>query len=253
MPELPEMETYKSLLTQTVVGMPVLSAEIRRQRTINIAPDQFVQQVTGRQITHVRRRAKHIVFHLDAPYVLVVHLMLGGWMYYGSTEDVPKHESQVILSFANGRKLYFQGLRLGYLHLLTYAQLEEKFKDLGPEPFEQIFTEAVFQQVLRRKRGVLKAALVDQHCIAGIGNCYSDEICHEAGVLPLRRVHDIQPETIAALHRAMHAVLERAISFGGYMEFPFFQGDEFTGRYNDQCLVYDRGNEPCLRCGHLII
>lgn len=247
------METYKSLLTQSVVGMPVLSVEIRRERTINVEPDQFTEHVIGRQITHIRRRAKHIVFHLNAPYVLVVHLMLGGWMYFGSADDVPKHESQVILSFAGGRKLFFQGLRLGYLHLLTYPQLEEKFRGLGPEPLADDFTEAMFEKVLRRKRGVLKTALVDQHCIAGIGNCYSDEICYEAGVLPLRRVQDVPSTTISALYRAMHAVLERAISFGGYMEFPFCQGDELTGGYNDHCLVYDRGNEPCLRCGHLVI
>lgn len=124
MPELPEMEVYKKHLTSTVVGKTIDYVEINREKTVNIAATQFQSQVTGTTIQAIERRAKHLVFLLDSSFVLQLHLMLGGWMYFGSDEDKPNHSAQVILSFS-GHKLFFCGLRLGYLHLLpiTYSKL----------------------------------------------------------------------------------------------------------------------------------
>ncbi|MFD1675897.1 Fpg/Nei family DNA glycosylase [Alicyclobacillus fodiniaquatilis] len=252
MPELPEMETYRTRLLQTVVHKPIEHVEILREKTINVSPADFIRRVRGRQITDVTRRGKHLVFWLDSGDALLLHLMLGGWLYFGNSRDTPSHRSQVILSLPHDEQLFFLGLRLGFLHLLTGDELAAKLADLGPEPLDAAFTETAFTTALKTKRGPIKFALVNQHCMAGIGNCYADEICFTAGVLPLKPVIGLQPNERARLYQAMHTALTRAISYGGYMEFPFSKTDESTGGYNEHCLVYDRGGEPCLTCGQPI-
>lgn len=248
MPELPEMEVYRRLLSQTVLNKPVVEVEIRRERTVNVPMDEFIRRVNGRTIRVIRRRGKHLLFHLDSDDVLLLHLMLGGWMYYGDRLDTPSHQSQVVLTFADGQQLFFQGLRLGYLHIYPGYEVQSKMSEFGPEPLDPQFTVSEFQRILQTKRGPVKFALANQHTLAGIGNCYSDEACFEAGILPIKTALALSEAEAAKLYEALQVVLPRAISLGGYMEFPYYRGDLFTGGYNHHCLVYDRGNEPCIRC-----
>ncbi|MED1791253.1 DNA-formamidopyrimidine glycosylase family protein [Brevibacillus nitrificans] len=252
MPELPEMETYRRLLQQQINGLTITDTHVQREKTINTPPERFAQIVVGNKITLVDRRGKHILFHLENNYVLLLHLMLGGFLYLGTTEDRLERTAQVTLSFGS-RILYFHGLRLGYLHLLTTAQIDERLSELGPEPLAPTFTLSHFSSLLSGKRGILKTALVDQHWLAGIGNCYSDEICFHAGILPTRRIPDLTSEEIAQLFRSMQAVLKEAIQFGGYMDTPLYRGDGLTGGFDERCRVYDRGGEPCPRCKHAIV
>ncbi|MDF2680729.1 MAG: Fpg/Nei family glycosylase [Brevibacillus sp.] len=252
MPELPEMETYRRLLQQQIGGLTITDTHVDREKTINLPVDRFAQIIRGNRLTLIDRRGKHLLFHLENSYVLLLHLMLGGFLYLGTAEDKLSRTSQVTLSFGS-RILYFHGLRLGYLHLLTTEQIDERLADLGPEPLATAFTASHLAQLLSGKRGILKTALVDQHWLAGIGNCYSDEICFHAGILPTRRIPELSPEDGTRLYHSMQAVLSEAMQFGGYMETPLYQGDGLTGGYNDRCRVYDRGGEPCLRCGHAIV
>lgn len=252
MPELPEMETYRRLLQQQIIGLTIADTHVEREKTINMPPSRFAQIVSGSRLTLIDRRGKHLLIHLENSYVLLLHLMLGGFLYLGTAEDKLSRTSQVALSFGN-RILYFHGLRLGYLHLLTTEQIDERLADLGPEPLAPSFTPAQFSQLLSGKRGILKTALVDQHWLAGIGNCYSDEICFHAGILPTRRIPELAPEEVTRLYQSMQAVLNEAMQYGGYMETPLYKGDGLTGGFNDRCRVYDRGGEPCLRCGHAIV
>ncbi|EXX89899.1 formamidopyrimidine-DNA glycosylase, partial [Paenibacillus darwinianus] len=114
-------------------------------------------------------------------------------------------------------------------------------------------TAEAFRARFAGKRGKLKTAFVDQGVIAGIGNCYADEIAFQAGVRPTVSIPAIGPESWQRLYDAMHTVLKRATRLGGYMEMPLVEGDTLTGSYNEHCLVYDRGGEPCLRCGTPIV
>ncbi|UUZ79254.1 hypothetical protein LJK88_29180 [Paenibacillus sp. P26] len=123
---------------------------------------------------------------------------------------------------------------------------------LGPDPFAPELTEPVFRKLFRQRNGTLKACLVDQGVVSGIGNCYSDEICFQAGLLPTRRSSDLTEQEMAGLYRSMREVLEEAIRWGGYMEMPLFPGDTLTGGFDSRCRVYDREGEPCVRCGHPI-
>ncbi|MEJ8544248.1 Fpg/Nei family DNA glycosylase [Brevibacillus borstelensis] len=251
MPELPEMETYRRLLQQRLAGQANTGVSIQREKTINMPAAAFEDQLIGNTFTAIERRGKHVLFRLQSGSVLLLHLMLGGFLYWGTEEDKLERTAQVTISVGS-HLLYFHGLRLGYLHLLSREEAEHRLAALGPEPLDPLLTAESFARLMQKKRGVLKAALVDQHVLAGIGNCYADELCHHAGLLPLRRIPSLRPEEGTKLFHSMQAVLRDAVERGGYMETPLFRGDRLTGGYNDHCRVYDRGGEPCPRCGHAI-
>jgi len=252
MPELPEMETYRNLLEDRIINKVITNVQVEREKSINLPVQHFIQEVLGKRIVAITRRAKHLLFHLENQNILLVHLMLGGWMYYGNEQDKPNRTVQVQLSF-HEQHLYFIGLRLGYLHFLTPEEANAKLKDHGPEPLEHAFDLPFFLNISSKKRGKIKLALVDQKFISGIGNCYSDEICFWAGIHPMREVPSLHLQEKERLYHAIKEVLQEAIQYGGYMEEPLYLGDRLTGGYNPRCKVYDREGEPCFRCGTSII
>jgi formamidopyrimidine-DNA glycosylase len=253
LPELPEMENYKQLLNQMLSGKMITSIIINREKSINVPSDVFLNHVNNHRLKTIERRAKHLLFYLDNGHVLLLHLMLGGWMFFGKEEEKPNRTIQVQLSFGN-EHLYFIGLRLGYLHVYASKEdVEKELLDLGPEPFDSTFTVQAFLALLENRKGRLKTKLVDQQFIAGIGNCYSDEICFQAGILPLREIQELSVDEKTKLYNAMRFVLQDATKHGGYMENPLFAKDVLTGGYNRLCKVYDREAENCFRCGGQIV
>ncbi|MEO3944572.1 DNA-formamidopyrimidine glycosylase family protein [Gorillibacterium sp. CAU 1737] len=250
MPELPEMETYANALRPRVVGRRITQTIITREKSINVPVTVWTECLVGSAITQVERRGKHLLFHLPGEQLLLLHLMLGGWMFWGREDDKPERTIQVQLSFGE-EHLYFIGLRLGYLHLWKMEEAERKLAALGPNPLE--LTEEMFRKRLLTRRSTLKAAFLDQGFLAGIGNCYTDELCFEAGIRPDRRTHELPDEEQTRLFQAMLELLNRGIRSGGYMEHPFYVGDAHTGGFNELCQVYDRGGEACHRCGNSIV
>jgi formamidopyrimidine-DNA glycosylase len=250
MPELPEMENYKQLLVPLVLNKPIASITITREKSINLAPESFRQQLIHHAIVSIERRAKHLLFEIDSGSVLLLHLMLGGSMYYGKEE--PDRTSQIVLDFGE-KRLYFIGLRLGYLHLHSRSEINRLMRKLGPEPLESKFTLPEYLKVMKGRSTNLKVTLVDQSIISGIGNCYADEICFAAGLLPTRRINALQDNEHKRLYRAMQSVLKEAVRYGGYMDTPLYAGDKLTGQFDARCKVYDREDEPCARCGYPIV
>jgi formamidopyrimidine-DNA glycosylase len=250
MPELPEMENYRLLLAPLIVKKRIKDITITREKTINQEAGIFHKGVLHHAIVSIERRAKHLLFILDSGSVLLLHLMLGGSMFIG--KQAPERTAQVILHFDESN-LYFLGLRLGYLHLHTSDEVKHVLAKLGPEPLDSHFKLEDFLQRLKGRRTNLKVTLVDQSVISGIGNCYSDEICFTAQLLPTRRVNSLTKEEQMQLYQAMHSVLKEAIHFGGYMDSPLYEGDRLTGQFDAKCRVYDRGGEPCVRCGNPLI
>jgi formamidopyrimidine-DNA glycosylase len=246
MPELPEMETYRIFFSHNIINKTITNVEINREKSINKPVNDFISQIKGKTITRIKRRAKHLIFELSSGQNLLLHLMLRGWMFLGNDRNAPERTKQVILSFGD-LKLFFIGLRLGYLHLLSNDELDEKLADLGPEPFE--LSEEIFEQMIRKKKGALKPMLVNQKFISGIGNCYSDEICFEAKLNPFDKAMNLTGEQTKSLFRAIKPVLKKAVETGGYMDHPMFEGDKKTGGYMDNFLVYEREGQNCFRCG----
>ncbi|WP_243297889.1 Fpg/Nei family DNA glycosylase [Bacillus litorisediminis] len=250
MPELPEMENYRQLLEQKLKNRVITQVEINREKSINVTPDYFSKLVIQTKVVRIERRAKHLLFHLNNNHVLLLHLMLGGRMFFGREEERPERTVQVRVSFGE-QHLYFIGLRLGYLHLFTNNDIEKELSHLGPEPLADSFTMPLFIKLINKKRGRLKAKLVDQSFLSGIGNCYSDEICYQAKLLPTRDLNNLNENEGAELYYSIRSVLSDALRQGGYMELPLFKGDTKTGGY--QTKVYDREGERCGRCGSVIV
>ncbi|WP_058304348.1 Fpg/Nei family DNA glycosylase [Gorillibacterium timonense] len=250
MPELPEMETYLTGLTPRVCGHPITDTEINREKSINVPVAVWKESLIGLSVTRIERRGKHLLFHLPDEKLLLLHLMLGGWMFWGTEEEKPDRTVQVQLSFGS-KHLYFIGLRLGYLHLLSDADAQHKLAALGPNPLE--LSAQQFRNLLLARRSTIKAAFLDQRFLSGIGNCYTDEICFHAGIRPDRRIHDLSAEEVSNLYDSMKTILTKGIASGGYMENPLYTGDRLTGGFNELCQVYDRGGERCNRCGDTIV
>ncbi|MFF2479467.1 DNA-formamidopyrimidine glycosylase [Paenibacillus sp. NPDC058071] len=252
MPELPEMETYRKMLTDRIAGARIVGTEVTREKSINLSAEAFDSELTGRTVWFVERRGKYLLFHLDNGKRLVLHLMLGGLLFFGNEEERPDRTVQVTIQFEEG-SLYFIGLRLGFLHLLSVKEADAKLSELGPDPFDKRLTASAFAARFKKKRGAIKTSLIDQHVVSGIGNCYADEMLFAAGIRPDTKIPLLAESDWERLHEAMHKVLVEGIERGGYMELPFTAGDTLTGGYNDHCAVYDRPNEPCRVCGTPIV
>lgn len=215
MPELPEMENYRTLLSGQILDKIITGVTVNREKSINTEVDVFEKELLGSTVVYVERRGKHLLFHLNTGRRLVLHLMLGGMLFFGTEDERPHRTTQIEIDFS-GQKLYFIGLRLGYLHLMTAKEADEELSDLGPEPLDRRMTLDQFTACLKGRRGVLKTTLVNQKVIAGIGNCYSDEIAYMAGFTPASKIQNIvqSPENVKKLYHAMQSVLREATSQG---------------------------------------
>lgn len=253
MPELPEMENYRIQLSKHILDLPITDIQVHREKSINVDSGLFVSELLGKQVIFVERRGKHLLFHLDNGKRLLLHLMLGGLLYLGSKDDRPSRTTQVEISFGDQLVLYFIGLRLGYLHLHSAKEVEELLSHLGPELLDRRMNEEKFISIMRKRRGSLKTALVNQEIVAGIGNCYADEIAFAAELLPTAKLQNFSDSDLSKLYLAARQVLIAATEVGGYMEMPFTAGDTLTGGANEECKVYDREGESCERCGDVIV
>lgn len=252
MPELPEMENYKQLLNEKIKNKVITNVEINRSKSINVPIDLFIERVQNQKIKQIDRKAKHLLFHLENGSILLLHLMLGGWMYYGMDNDKPDRTIQVKLSFGE-MHLYFIGLRLGYLHVHDNTSIDEELADLGPEPLDLNFSLDQFLKEIEGRRGRLKTTLVDQQFLSGIGNRYSDEISWHAGVLPTRKMNEIENNEAIQLFHSIRNTLQYAITNGGYMEHALYIEDNKTGGQLNHFNVYNREGDPCKRCGSTIV
>ncbi|MCR2822248.1 bifunctional DNA-formamidopyrimidine glycosylase/DNA-(apurinic or apyrimidinic site) lyase [Lederbergia panacisoli] len=252
MPELPEMETYKLLLQQKIGGQTITDVVINREKSINTSTADFSRQVLNQKIETIDRRAKYLIFQMQNGCCLLLHLMLGGWMFYGREEEKPNRTVQVQLSFGE-HHLYFIGLRLGYLHFLSRELLEQELQNIGPEPLNPNFSIDAFLLALKGRRGGLKTTLINQEFIAGIGNRYSDEILWHAQLLPDRKIHDLDRDQNVRLFDSIRFTLQQAIKNGGYMSERLFNGDSKTGGYKNMMYVHDEEGNPCKRCGSSIV
>ncbi|MEK9199705.1 bifunctional DNA-formamidopyrimidine glycosylase/DNA-(apurinic or apyrimidinic site) lyase [Ureibacillus sp. FSL E2-3493] len=250
MPELPEMETYKTLLGSLVGGKKISDVEIGREKSINVPVERFIAQVSNQTIKTITRRAKYLIFQLQDDSCLLLHLMLGGWMFFGKEEDKPSRTIQVKLSFGE-QHLYFIGLRLGYLHLLSPEEIKKEFEKLGLEVLDPDFTLDTFQQLMEKRKGMIKTTLINQEVLAGIGNAYSDEILWHAEIRPDKKMNELDDEQLTRAYHSIQFILKKGIEQGGYMENPLYKGDGKTGGY--QFYVYDREGTECSRCNTPIL
>jgi len=257
-PELPEVETIVRGLGRHLPGRTIRGVRLVRDSVIAYPePPGFAALASGRRIEGIARRGKFILIGLSGGLTLVAHLRMTGQLVYQDDGGAafPGH-THVILELDGGAVLRFTDpRRFGRLWLVRRGELDKVpgLADLGVEPLDDAFTEPLFRERLRRRRHRIKALLLDQRFIAGLGNIYTDEALYRAGIHPARRAGDLSARETRALYRAIKSVLAEGITYGGTSVRDYVDASGTEGRFQDRLLVYGRKGLPCPRCGRPII
>ncbi|HEY4162393.1 MAG TPA: bifunctional DNA-formamidopyrimidine glycosylase/DNA-(apurinic or apyrimidinic site) lyase [Dongiaceae bacterium] len=257
MPELPEVETVARGLAARLEGRRIAKAEIRRGDLRWPFPKGFAQKLTGRRVIKVRRRAKYIVAELDDGNALLAHLGMSGRMLLskGRPAELEPHD-HVILETDDGWCLRFNDARrFGMMDLVPLAKLEEHklLREVGPEPLGNAFNGPVLAAALKGKKTSIKAAILDQTVVAGVGNIYASEALFRARISPKRLAYTVQGERAEKLAAAIKQVLKDAIAAGGSSLRDYVQADGELGYFQHQWRVYDKEGQPCPEgCGGTI-
>lgn len=254
MPELPEVEIVMRRLRDGAGQVPsILGHVIERVRVpstrIVVAPSRtaFMQQLSGARVTGARRRAKHILIDTSAG-TLALHLRMTGDLNVARADEALPKFTRLALELDDDWTLAFtDGRHLGTARLLDDDGVDELLREVGPEPLDPAWTVDAFAARLKGARAV-KAALLDQTVVAGVGNIYADESLFRARIKPSRKVPSLTRAEVRALHKSIKAALEDSI------QSLVDEGAAIRWRYQHResespFLVYDRGGEPCTRCG----
>ncbi len=251
MPELPEVET-------TLRGLiPVLQDKILASVTCHVpalryplAPD-FADRLQGRRFVALGRRAKYMLLETDDAQALIIHLGMSGSLRV-TTPDTPreKHEHVVFTTEPGVSVRFNDPRRFGFMELTTAAAIDSHamLRNLGPEPLGNHFNATVLAQALAGRRSPIKAAMLDQRVVAGLGNIYVCEALYWAGISPRRLGCNVAAARIEALATAVRRVLAEAIAAGGSSLRDFRHGDGELGYFQKSFAVYGREGEPCPRC-----
>lgn len=253
MPELPEVETVKRTLEILIKGKTISNVEISWGKIIKYPDDknEFAMLIQGQTIQAIERRGKFLKFVLD-DFVLVSHLrMEGRYGLYDPKEARNKHV-HVVFHLKDGSELRYQDVRkFGTMHLFKRGEEEATLplSQLGVEPFSTDFTCEYLIEKSKRTARKIKAMLLDQTVVVGLGNIYVDEALYRARIRPERIAKDLQAEEYKRLHREIIDTLQEAVEQGGSSIKSYVNGQGEMGMFQQQLNVYGRKNEPCNECG----
>jgi formamidopyrimidine-DNA glycosylase len=246
-PELPEVETITRALAPRITGRRILSAEFRCLRVLRGGdPDKIAASIAGKKILAVKRAGKYILIPLQGGQYLTVHLGMTGKLLVGGTPA--KHTHAIFTLDRGGVLLYDDQRQFG--RILLSDSMPERVEKLGPEPLE-----VTFEEFFRRTRGrktPIKALLLNQEFVRGIGNIYADEALFRARIHPLSTAGRLGKERLRRLHEAIVAVLAEAIEGGGSSISDYVDPDGRKGWFQLRHRVYQRTGEPCTVCGKAI-
>ncbi len=253
MPELPEVETVRRGLQPVLDGRVLKKALARRADLRFPIPDGFGQLLTGRRISGLDRRAKYLLVHLEGDLTLIWHLGMSGRVLIYEQEPPPeaKHD-HVIFETDRGTIVRFNDARrFGFVDLVETSKLKQHamIEKLGPEPLSDGFDATVLADRLKGRKAPIKAALLDQTVVAGLGNIYVSEALFWAGISPRRRAVTVQGGRAVKLTKAIRDVLRDAIEAGGSSLRDHRQTTGELGYFQHRFAVYDRSGEACPRCG----
>jgi formamidopyrimidine-DNA glycosylase len=254
MPELPEVETIRRQLAPHLEGRTILSAEILDYRwTRPEDPAVVAHELTGAYVERVSRAGKYLIWSLSADRYLLIHLRMTGALLFDPDVDPPN--SRVRMTLDRGHRLiYVDPRRFGTGHLVHGADARDAYlaARIGVEPFSEQFTTAYLRAASRGRVAPIKAFLLDQRRIAGVGNIYADEALFRARIHPLRPAGRLTGAQWEALRDAIEEALAAGIEAKGASIDDFRHIDGARGSFQDRFLVHRRAGEPCPRCGATI-
>ncbi|MEM6760878.1 MAG: bifunctional DNA-formamidopyrimidine glycosylase/DNA-(apurinic or apyrimidinic site) lyase [Pseudomonadota bacterium] len=260
MPELPEVETVRRGLLPAMEGVRIAQADVNRPDLRWPFPERMAERLTGAQVKVLRRRSKYILGDLDTGETLLIHLGMSGRMtvsgdplgVYAHEHPIAQKHDHVVFHMENGARVTFNDpRRFGAMDLLetTKQDAHKLLAVLGPEPLGNTFNEAYLVAAFAGKSTPVKAALLDQRIVAGLGNIYVCEALFRAGISPRRKAGRIATHRVAALVPIIREVLAEAIEAGGSSLRDFRQADGELGYFQHRFDVYGREGEPCTTYG----
>ncbi|WP_417626675.1 bifunctional DNA-formamidopyrimidine glycosylase/DNA-(apurinic or apyrimidinic site) lyase [Pararhodobacter aggregans] len=260
MPELPEVETVRRGLVPAMEGKRIERAEVRRADLRWPFPERMAERLTGAGIERLRRRSKYILADLSTGETLLVHLGMTGRMTVSGIEapyvpgqfhhahPLPEKHDHVVFDMGDGARVTFNDARrFGAMDLMPTdrAEAHPLLASLGPEPLGNDFHADLLEARLKGRKGPVKALLLDQRIVAGLGNIYVSEALHRAGIHPERAGGQIGRERLERLVTEIRAVLAEAIEAGGSSLRDYRQADGELGYFQHSFRVYDRAGAPC--------
>lgn len=284
MPELPEVETIRTGLAKLLPGQIIKDVWRDWHKSFPNAPADVARFMVGAKVKQVRRRAKVLIIELSSDYSLVIHLKMTGQLVFVPTtselkakslklkaekrfggghptksllDNLPDKSTRVVLDFIDDSKLFFNDQRkFGWMRLIPTIQVPEIdfFQKVGPEPLDDDFTVDKFiERLMTRKNSNIKAVLLDQTVLAGIGNIYADEALFEAKIHPAAPVSTVPKIKLVALYNAIRAVLNLSIAKGGSTDKNYVDAKGQKGSYLSFAQVFRKQGQPCPRCGTDIV
>ena len=271
MPELPEVETIRRGLTTLLVGKTVRGVHnYGSLKSFPNAPADVKQFLVGATVSRVWRRAKMLFIELSSGYTLACHLKMTGQIIVVSdherwgaghpndsfVRELPDNTTRERIDFTDGTRMYFNDLRkFGWMKLYPTSEIPHMdfMKKVGPEPLESSFTgEVLYQRLQRRKNTSIKAAILDQTVLAGVGNIYADESLWAAKIHPKTLVKNVSAASIHRLASEIKAVMKLSIEKGGSTDKNYVNAEGKKGSYLSFANVFRREGQPCPRCGTTI-
>src|SRR5665213_2466003 len=271
MPELPEVETVRVGLARLLPGRQVADAEFDWPKSFPNAPADVQQFLVGAEVLEVKRRAKVLIIELSTNYSLVIHLKMTGQLVFRGSDaqfgaghpnhslvgSLPDKSTRVTLTFTDGSHLFFNDQRkFGWMRLIPTPEVMnlDFFKKVGPEPLSADFTKQVMRErLMRRKNSNIKAALLDQTVLAGVGNIYADESLWGAKIHPATLVKGLATRQFYNLYDELIFVLKLAIEKGGSTDKNYVDAEGKRGSYLTFARVFRREGQNCPRCGTVIV
>lgn len=269
MPELPEVETVRRGLAELITGKTIAGEQHDTEKGFPNTVADVKQFLIRANITAIRRRAKVLMIDLSTGYSLLIHLkMTGQLVFVGETRfgaghpndslvnELPDKSTRVALEFTDGSKLFFNDQRkFGWVRLMPTIEIPNIafMQKVGPEPLSQEFTAKEFmQRFSRRPKTTIKAALLDQSVVAGVGNIYADESLWGAKIHPTRLVSTITEQEFTTLYSELREVMNLAVEKGGSSNHTYVNAEGKKGSYMDFARVFRREGLACPRCGATI-
>jgi formamidopyrimidine-DNA glycosylase len=259
-PELPEVETVRRGLEPVLAGRVIVRAEVRRPDLRWPFPDGLARRLTGARVAALRRRSKYLLADLEGGETLIVHLGMSGRILVSGAQvgqfhhphPAPEKHDHVVLDVEGGARVTFNDARrFGAIDLWPTADLDAHrlLAGLGPEPLGNRFDGSYLAGRLAGRDTPVKAVLLDQRVVAGLGNIYVCEALWRARISPLRRARAVTTAEAETLVAAVRAVLDAALAAGGSSLRDYRQADGELGYFQHSFRVYDREGAPCPRAG----
>lgn len=256
MPELPEVEQVKNSLKPYIIFKTIEDIDINVPRLVKSpTPELFVQGLVGKVIVDLERRGKYLIFHLSNKQMLVVHLRMTGALIYKPTQENAPDKPRIIFRLNEGVLCYCDTRTLGTLDLIDLIDLP-KIKglySLGVEPISDSFTLEYLQDKMCKSKRLLKAFLLDQRMIAGLGNIYVDEAMAIAKLNPKKTTTTLNKKELKALHAAVKHVIAQGIANKGTTFRDYKDADGNKGNNQEHLLVYGRNGKACKGCGTTLV